>query len=205
MKRGSQNQIIQKRVQLIGTEAFIRSAFLILLCVSLQISLTCCFSLFSVRFLLAEGIMLHDIIQITDNRGMPNCLGVVTGNNAGDLFAPLVCILMIQEELVLFAVCNDPPLAPWRMDVQLAILQVAGNSIFLTEPINGVLLFPKFHTNRGTATTKPIACVPSDFGGCKLLPVLLQYSAADFAVRKVEYFLPAFFAVEYHEAHLLVL
>ena len=124
---------------------------------------------------------------------------MVSRDDAGDFFVLLICILVIEEELVCLAVDDDPPLASGGVDMELAIFQPAGYAIFLAELIDGLLLFTKPHTYKGAAVTHTITGQPGFFWGGKLLFILFANTTGDLAVRKVEYFLIAFCAVKYHE------
>ena len=124
---------------------------------------------------------------------------MIPGNDAGDAFFFVEGILVIKEELVSFAAGDDLPLALGSLNMDLTILMPARNTILLAELINAFLLFPQPCTYHGTAVTHTVSCHPSLFFIEELLLVLFANTAVDRAVRKMEYFLSAFYAVEYHE------
>ena len=148
-----------------------------------------------------HGVFLE--FQLPNNCLAASSLGVIAGDNTGDFFVFLICILVIEEELVRFAADDDPPLASGGMYMELAIFQPAGYAIFLAEMIDGILLFSEPHANEGAAVTHTVTSQPGFLRGGKLLFVLFANTTGDLAVRKVEYFLIAFCAVEYHEDQLL--
>lgn len=147
----------------------------------------------------AVNIVVNDVFQIPDNRLAAYSLGVVSRDDAGDLFVFVICILVIEEELVCLSVDDDPPLTSGGMNMELAIFQLAGHAIILAELIDGLLLFSESHADKGAAVTHTITGHPGFLRGGKLLFVLFAKTTGDLAVRKVEYFLIAFCAVKYHE------
>jgi len=166
---------------------------------------TVCFLLDLLFLPSTVNIVLDDVFQVPNNRLAASGLGVVARDNTGDLFALVICILVVEEELICFAVDDDFPLASWGVDMELTIFQPAGYAIFLAEMIDGFLLFAEPHANKGAAVTHTITGHPGFFRGGKLLFVLFTNSTGDLAVRQVEYFLSAFCAVKYHEGQLLSL
>ena len=148
-----------------------------------------------------HGVFLEFLLP--NNCLAASSLGVIAGDNTGDFFVFLICILVIEEELVRLPVDDDPPLASGGMYMELAIFQPAGYAIFLAEMIDGLLLFTEPHAYQGAAVTHTITGQPGFLWGRKLRFVLFANTTGDLAVRKVEYFLIAFCAVEYHENQLL--
>ena len=144
-----------------------------------------------------HGVFLE--FQLPNNCLAASSLGVIAGDNTGDFFVFLICILVIEEELVRLPVDDDPPLASGGMYMELAIFQPAGYAIFLAEMIDGILLFSEPHANEGAAVTHTVTGQTGFLRGGKLLFVLFANTTGDLAVRKVEYFLIAFCAVKYHE------
>ena len=106
---------------------------------------------------------------------------------------------MIQEELVALAAGDDLPLTFRCLNVDLAIFMPTGNTVLLAELIDAFLLFPQPCTYHGAAVTHTVSCHPGLFFVEELLLVFLTNTAVDRAVRKMEYFLIAFYAVKYHE------
>ena len=133
--------------------------------------------------------MLNNVFQVPNNRLAASGLGVVSRDDAGDLFVLVICILVVEEELVRLAVDDDPPLASGGVDMELAIFQPAGHAIFLAELIDGLLLFAEPHADKGATVTQTITGHPGFFRGGKLLFVFFANTTGDLAVRKVEYFL----------------
>lgn len=168
-------------------------------CISPQVAHTVCFLLGLLFLPSAVNIVLDDVFQVPNNRLAASGLGVVPRDDAGDLFVLVVCILVIEEELVCLAVNDDPPLASGRVDMKLAIFQPAGYAIFLAELIDGLLLFSEPHPDKGTAVTHTITGQSGFLWGGELLFIFFTNATGDLAVRKMEYFLIAFCAVEYHE------
>ena len=99
---------------------------------------------------------------------------------------------------------DNAPLTLRGEDVKQTIIQPARYAIFLTEPIHGLLLFTEPYAGNGAAVTHTIAGCPGLFRSGELPLVLFANSADDLAVRKVEYLLIAFDAVEYHGNQLLL-
>ena len=124
---------------------------------------------------------------------------MIPGNDAGDAFFFVEGILVIKEELVSFAAGDDLPLALGCLNMDLTVLVPARNTILLTELIDGFLLLFQPCTRNGTAVTHTVSCHPSFLFIEELLFIFLANTAVDRAVRKVEHFLIAFYAVEYHE------
>ena len=91
------------------------------------------------------------------------------------------------------------PLALGCLNMDLTILVPAKNTILLTELIDGFLLLFEPCTCNGTAVTHTVSRHPSFLFIEELLFIFLTNTAVDRAVRKVEHFLIAFCAVEYHE------
>lgn len=168
-------------------------------CISPQISHTVCFLLGFLLLPSAVNIVLDDVFQVPNNRFAASGLGVISRDNAGDLFVFVICILVIEEELVRFAVDDDSPLASGGVEMELAIFQPAGYAIFLAELIDGLLLFTEPHAYKRASVTHTITGQPGFLRGGKLLFILFANTTGDLAVRKVEYFLIAFCAVKYHE------
>ena len=134
----------------------------------------------------AINIVLNNVFQVPKNRLAASGLGVVSRDDAGDLFVLVICILVVEEELVRLAVDDDPPLASGGVDMELAIFQPAGHAIFLAELIDGLLLFAEPHADKGATVTQTITGHPGFFRGGKLLFVFFANTTGDLAVRKVE-------------------
>ena len=149
--------------------------------------------------------MLDNVFQIPNNGLAASGLGMVSRDDTGDLFVFVICILVIEEELVCLAVDDDPPLASGGVDMELAIFQPARYAIFLAELVDGFLLFTESHSNDRTAVTHTIASESGFFRGDELSLVFFLDASGDAAVRKMEDFLIAFNAVEYHRGQLLSL
>ena len=206
--------MIHDGVELTGVEASVVSTALIMLRILSQIALILLriFSqiahtvgLFLGIFLLltAKFVVPNDIVQITDNRCAAYGLRMKSGNDAGDLFVLFVCIFMIQKELVGLPADDDAPLTFRCDNVKLTILQMAGHIVFPAEPAYGSLLPAKPHADGGAAAAHTVTGDPCRFRICERSLVRFANAAGDLAVRKVEYFLIAFDAVEYHAGQLL--
>ena len=106
---------------------------------------------------------------------------------------------MIKEKFISLAAHDDSPFTPGGPDMQLPVFQPAGQSIFLAELIDFLLLSSKSHAHHRTAVTHPVTSHTGLFRGGELFFVFLPNTVGDFAVRKMEYFLIAFCTVEYHD------
>lgn len=167
-----------------------------------QIAHTVCFLLGFFLLPSAVNIVLNDVFQISNDRFAARGLGVVSRDDAGDLFKFFICILVVKKEFLCLAVDDDPPLASGGNNRKLAILQPAGNAIFLAELIDGLLLFPEPHAHGRAAVTHTITGRSGFLRGGELLLILFANATGDFAMGKVENFHIAFCAVEYHIGQL---
>jgi len=171
--------------------------------ISAELPHTLCFPGRLFLFLAPIGVMLDNVVQIFEDRGASNRLRMKTGDNTRDFLLFDLCVLMIEKEQILSAVDDDPPIAVLRMYMKLAIVEVVGDVVFMTELIYCLLLSAEPDAHYRTAIAHAIAGLSCFFLRYKASLVFFANASSIYTVRKVENLITAFSAVKYHGRQLL--
>ena len=161
--------------------------------VSPQVPLAVSLPLSGLRLLLPKIVMGHDVLEIPKNGFLTNGLGVIAWNHAFVITGRTELVLMVQEHFLISAVDDDLPVTVWCFNHQIAVPQQIFELVLFTECIDCFLLFAKPHTHTGAAIAHPISCGAGLIGCVKRNTVVPVDPGVDFAVRKMKYFLSAFY------------